>query len=364
MTNINKKFINNNSISLDYIAGFVHAYGTFTAPLIKGKKKIYINPRFILTENSEYKYHLNLIKKELDNIGNIEENKSSKIIKYTITNLDDLNNKILPIFNKHQVRGNRYYSYLKFKLLIKILKYEYIEYKSDLWLFCILLTTKINPNVSLNKQINYLSLEEQNIIKSNKIPKGINIENLIKLYCPELESIDLLNNKSEVNNSQPLTKEFINGLFDGNGSLSLRLSPIKNNKLGFKVAFKIIQDDLNDHILKELLKFFNNKGSIIKHKTEKNISYLCYNRTELINNIIPNMLNIKNLLNSNIDWYNIKGPNIKLYKLYNFIEICKLLENNNLNDTNILDKVILLIYNTKKNSAGLTYNQFKENLLK
>lgn len=125
--------INKNEIKLsnNYIAGFVHADGTFTNTLIKGKNKIYLNPRFILTQNKENKIILEIIKTKLNNLGHIKI-QNNGVCKYTITNIKDIHDVVLSYFDKYQVRGNRYNSYLKFKLLVKILYNESILYKSSL----------------------------------------------------------------------------------------------------------------------------------------------------------------------------------------------------------------------------------------
>jgi hypothetical protein len=131
MENITKESRNKNKINNNYIAGLVHADGTFTAPLIKGKNKLYINPRFILTQHIMNKDIINEIKRLLNDKGHIKY-QTNNIMKYTITNIEDIIKIILPIFDKYQVRSNKYYSYLKFKLLVKIIYYEKPIYKSSL----------------------------------------------------------------------------------------------------------------------------------------------------------------------------------------------------------------------------------------
>ncbi len=124
----NKNYYN---LSNNYIAGLFHADGTFTNTLINGKYKLYLNPRLILTQHKNNLEILKLIKLKLNDLGHIKI-QNNNICKYTITNLKDIHDIVLPFFDKHQVRGNRYLSYLKFKLLVKILYNEHIEYKSSL----------------------------------------------------------------------------------------------------------------------------------------------------------------------------------------------------------------------------------------
>ena len=109
--------LNYNNINYDYLAGLVHADGTFTNVLVNNRSKIYLYPRFILTQHNRNRDMINNIKILLNNKWYIKLSEKTKILKYTITNLDDIINILIPIFDKHQVRSNRYYSYLKFKLL-------------------------------------------------------------------------------------------------------------------------------------------------------------------------------------------------------------------------------------------------------
>lgn len=189
-----------------------------------------------------------------------------------------------------------------------------------------MLSTYINPMVKPSKQLRYLNNYEQNIIINKLLIENIDYYYYINKYCPELKDInilDLYNNNIIINNSQPLTKEFICGLFDGNGSINIRLI---NNSLD--VTFKIIQDKYNIHILKELLLFFNNKGNIIYHNTENSVSYFNNNTNDIYNIIIPKMLGIDNINKLiNINYNDLDGLYIKLYKFYNYIIIYNLIKN-------------------------------------
>lgn len=380
MENITKESRNNNyyNINYNYIAGFIHADGTFTAPLIKGKNKLYINPRFILTQHIINKNLINEIKKLLNNKGHIK-NQTNNIMKYSITNIEDIINIILPIFDKYQVRSNRYYSYLKFKLLVKIIYYEKPIYKSSLWLFAIILSRLINPNVKLSKQIRYLNKDEIKMIKNKKLPLDINYKYIINKYCPELNiiidnnnnniPINLYNNEMKIKNSQELNIDFIKGLFDGDGSLEVNLKDKGNGKYSNSIRFQIIQDIYNVSILEELINYFD-VGTIRYHNTEKSVSYYCESKKLLINNIfnkgfIKNnniIFEYKKLVN--INWNIFIGPPIKSYKFYNLILIENLLINNKLNNPIILDKVINYIYNIIKNPKNLSLKEFKNNKIK
>lgn len=377
--NITKLDKNNNYYSIDgnYIAGLVHADGTFTAPLIKkNDSKIYINPRFILTQHIKSIEIIKNIKKELNNKGNIK-NQNNNISKYTITNKKDIYENVIPYFDKYQVRGNRYLSYLKFKLLVNILINEKIEYKSSIWYFCIILATYINPLIPINTKLHYLNEKDKNIVINKIICSNLNYKLLINKYCSELNNInidDILNSININLNTNKLNKEFINGLIDGDGSLSVSIK-IKKSKLKtgeikksfiWTVTLEIIQDIYNKDILLEIKNYFNDCGNIRKHLTDKSISYFIASTKDLNNIVIPKLLNISlynNIKNNNINWNKLTGPKIKLYKFYNYILITSILNNNTLQDIKILNKIINLVYNIIENPKNISLNKFKQNIL-
>lgn len=222
-----------------------------------------------------------------------------------------------------------------------------------------ILSVNINPMIPLSKQLRYLNKEEQEIIKNNNLPKDINYELLINKYCPELENINnIFNNNKSIINTNNLTKEFVCGLFDGDGSLNIRL--INNKTLA--TEFEIIQDKYNKDILDELLIFFNNSGNIKYHKTQNSVSYLNYSTVNIYNIIIPKLLGINNI--NEIDINNLSnlyiksnGPKIKLYKIYNFIKIYELLLNNNINNKDIFDKALILLYNNSYNPKNYNFEK-------
>lgn len=350
---MNKLSINklSSKINNDYIAGLFHADGTFTVSVIKGKNKLYLNPRLIFTQDEKSLNIINEMKTKLNNLGNIKY-QSNNICKYTITNLHDIKESILPIFDKYTVRSNKYSSYLKFKLLVNILYIEKPIYNSSLWLFCIYLSTKINPLVKNTTQLRHLDKNQQNVILNNELPLNINYQLLIDNYCPELVNIDNIINNVNIKTLNPITKDFINGLIDGDGSLSMSIK-LSSNKYKLYLTFELIQDIFNESVLFEVKEYFDNIGIIKKHKSQRSVSLFIYSTIDMRNKIISKLLTDLN----NIEL--ITGPKIKLYKFYNFIKIMEILDNNKLKDKLILEKVLKLVYDSFTNPKEITLEEFK-----
>ena len=88
-----------------------------------------------------------------------------------------------------------------------------------------------------------------------------------------------------------LSKDYVIGLVDGEGSFNIRINPNKNkrSKIEFKFSLKLRHQD--KEILDELQKFFNCGKVYIQRDKRKNHS-LCYrfevqNKKEIIEKIIP-----------------------------------------------------------------------------
>lgn len=120
--NVNKKTKHIYKLSNDYIAGLVQADGAFSAPLIRGKKnQLYITPQFNISQHIDNKDVILKIKERFNNIGYIRYETNVNQIKYKVTNIKDINNIIIPFFEKYSLRSNKYLTFLKFKYIVDIL---------------------------------------------------------------------------------------------------------------------------------------------------------------------------------------------------------------------------------------------------
>jgi len=142
----------------------------------------------------------------------------------------------------------------------------------------IVIASHLNPLGKLGNKIRYLTLEEQNYVINNIQPEGIDTSELTK---------SIKNFKRN-----ELTLEFIHGLFDGDGNISIYFvkpseakglnrassenepleeikaqhdnkdNEVKEIKLYVGYSFTIVQDKHNLSLLKEIKSFFNETGGI------------------------------------------------------------------------------------------------------
>lgn len=105
-------------IDMNYwIAGFVEGEGCFFVKTSKSKTHklgLSVNLNFIIVQNIRDKELMEEIKLVL-NCGSITINESSAIIRFTVTKFTDIQNKIIPFFDKYPLMGNKGKDYEDFK---------------------------------------------------------------------------------------------------------------------------------------------------------------------------------------------------------------------------------------------------------
>lgn len=178
----------------------------------------------------------------------------------------------------------------------------------------------MNPLGKLGNKIRLLTPEEQKYVINNVQPEGIDISKLT-------ESIkNFKQNK--------LTLDFIHGLFDGDGGLSVYFVDSKQttetsfpSKLSLGFSYTIVQDVHNISLLHEIKSYFNNKGGVYKINDNCSI-YKSGSKPDLISVILPKMANRKS-----IDWVKdgaidlaSSGLSLPLFKYNKIYYSCKILE--------------------------------------
>jgi len=227
----------------------------------------------------------------------------------------------------------------------------------------------MNPLGKLGNKVRLLTPEEQKYVINNVQPEGIDISKLT-------ESI-----KNFKQNE--LTLDFIHGLFDGDGGLSVYFvdssSPsedkscppaeeARSTQLSVGFSFTIVQDIHNLSLLHEIKSFFNNKGGVYKINDNCSI-YKSGSKPDLISVILPKMANKKS-----IDWVkdgavslassDLSLPLLKYNKIYYSSKILEILESSSLKRGGGLNKnineIIMLSYYISQESDNITLEKYVE----
>lgn len=340
---------NNNKFNPYYIAGLIQADGNFSISICKKGKNIWLSPKFNLTL---HKKNENIIKGIKDYFGvgyYYIDNKN--ICRYNVNKITDLIKIIIPFFIKYKLRGEKYISFIMFKIVVTKLynKEHYIKNinpnnltkHSTILLNLINMSYNINPlskNRDIESKVNllrYLNEYEREIIKSDLIYKDILNEELIKYP-----------------NNQNINIEFIKGIFDGDGNITAYLNYNKIGNLRIRLYFNITQDIHNKKVLEEIQEFFN-CGNIYDIKCNA-YRYDVKSINDIKNKVLPLFKNI-NKDNNNT---------IKLNKLWYAKEIINWIDNNKLatiDNENKLIEVLNLMYYIFNNTNNINIEEYIKN---
>lgn len=350
-----KKKVLDNRLRDNYIAGFVHGDGIFSIELNirkskekksnsnKWKWKWILVPTFTLTQKKRNILLMERILKKWNNVGHYMID-SNNIIRYRVRDIESISNEIIPFFDKNNLRGNKLLSYIKFKFVIEKLKsieknkkwfsYDYLNEYNDLMLDLIILSIDINGGLKSSKlMLNKGTIKEKDL--NRILNNDISLKTMYELNDYILKNY-ILNEKYK----NPLTIDFINGLFDANGWISLRLSNNKNSILNIGWEYGIVSDKSN--VLFEIKKYFNTMLGIVNiHnnlKLEKTARYIVSKR-DCLNNIFLKMYGINDYMEFFTKRFKKIGPIVKdkniwiilrLNLLYNNLKIERDLNRKNL----------------------------------
>lgn len=342
----------------EYIAGLVQADGSFSAVLgrkLRGDKEYFnLSLVFTLVQNIEYKDLILEIQKKWGNIGNWYLSKKDNTIRYQVTKQSDLLNVVIPFFMKYQLRSGKLVSFLHFKYITEMMSSKVHVNNRKILLSLIVIASNMNPLGKLGNKIRYLKPEEQKYVINNIQPEGGDISKL----------------KDSIQNfpKNPLTLDFIQGLFDGDGNLTVYLVGInaentsegKNYKVTLRSAYTIVQDVHNLSLLDEIKSYFNNLGGIYK-LNEKCSIYKVGSVSELISTVLPKMANKESIELVKDSYEGL--PFMKHNKIYYTCKILELLskEAGLLNEESF-NKLMGYTYYVIRNSEKMTLKQFIESI--
>jgi hypothetical protein len=355
--NLNKNITKliNNRLSNEYIAGIVHGEGSFSINLNFRKskrtlnKRIYLQPVFILTQhNKNYDLIENIIKR-FKNVGHYQID-NNNIIRYRFTDLEDIVNVIIPFFEKNKLMYEKNINFIKFKYVVNkllIIEKELRWFNFDknhkyyqLFIDLITISTHMNELSKSSIQLSHFNEKEKEIIQNNKLSLNI---------------LEELNTELKLITKKELNIDFINGLFDSNGWITIVISLNKYKNLSLALNYGIISNVLNSELIYDLKDYFN-VGTVYKKEVlnsselgENNIKYLV-NKKNVLLNILPKIYNTNNYHEILINNENIKiGPIINNKKIISIIKILDLFEeykimNNNNEKIKVLNQILYLSY--------------------
>ena len=99
-----------------YLSGYADGEGSFCvsfSPRSKLKTKLEVRPSFSVSQNSDRSEVLKLFQKTLD-CGTIRPDRSDKTLKFEVRSLSEINEKVIPFFEKYQLKSSKSKVFLLF----------------------------------------------------------------------------------------------------------------------------------------------------------------------------------------------------------------------------------------------------------
>ena len=245
------------SLNPYFVTGFSDAEASFIILILKepkNKTNWTVKTRFSIGLHKKDTLILELIKSYFGGVGTISpQNKES--VQYRVGSLKDLNDKIIPHFDKYPLISKKQADFILFKKIINLMNHK-----------------------------EHLTLEGLQKILRIKCYLKLGLSDEIKTNFPNIRTMDRpLVARPKINDIDP---NRISGFTSGEGCFHVRIKNSKKSKLGVQVSllFKITQQERDKELMESFIDYFN-CGSISKNSTW--IDYTVVKQEDLIFKIIP-----------------------------------------------------------------------------
>lgn len=306
MKNTNKKY----KFTPDWLSGFTQSDGSFVVSFQNQTIGIPIRPIpiFNITQ-SIIELELFMELQKYLGVGRVYKNRNN--ITYVVKSIDEIVTVILPLFDKHPVRGSKLLAYNIFKevaLMVKDKKHLTLEGTIQI----INLAYFMNKETSLRSEITKEIIMNKLKLKNGKLPivPDSTIQILTKL--------------------EPLTLEFVRGLIDGDGSFNVSFSSLRR-RIG--VNFTVVSELSSISVLNDLVEFFK-CGNVYKLPSNA-ARFQIQTVDEILNNIMPIFKDIR--LNT------IKQNHYEIT-----VKVCEFIKNTGYKTDKDLKTIVDLAWNMNK----------------
>lgn len=108
-----------------WINGFVDGEGCFTVSIIRGKYGHQVFPEFVVSQGEKSRSALKRIERFLKcgyiNLNSRHDNHHEQMLKYCVRSIHDLNDKVIPFFEKNKLKTHKQHDFRVFIKIIKIM---------------------------------------------------------------------------------------------------------------------------------------------------------------------------------------------------------------------------------------------------
>jgi hypothetical protein len=238
-----------------FVTGFSDAEASFIILLLKEPKNTSnwtVKTRFSIGLHKKDTEILELIKFYFGGVGYISA-QNEKSVQYRVGSLKDLNEKIIPHFDKYPLLTQKKADFILFKKIISLIN---------------------------NKE--HLTLEGLQKILCIKSSLNLGLSDELKNIYPNIKPIE----RPLIKNQKIIDPNWLAGFSSGEGCFHVRFKKSTSSKLGVQVSllFKISQHERDKELMKSFIDYLN-CGSISKNSTWIDFTVLRYG--DLVIKIIP-----------------------------------------------------------------------------
>src|SRR3989338_7164258 len=108
-----------------WINGFVDGEGCFTISIIRNKYGWQVFPEFVVSQGEKSRAALNRIEKFFKcgyiNLNTRRDNHHEQMLKYCVRSIHDLNEKIIPFFEKNKLKTYKQKDFQVFRRIIRLM---------------------------------------------------------------------------------------------------------------------------------------------------------------------------------------------------------------------------------------------------
>lgn len=204
-------------------------------------------------------------------IGKVYNNRQN--VTFSVRSIDEIVEVLLPLFDKHPLRGSKLAGYNIFKavvLMIKEKKHLTLEGMIQI----------LNLSYFMNKDTTLRTEKTKEILEGNLVLKYGSLPNVPEIILPALDT-------SIANATQPMNLEFVRGLIDGDGSFNVSFATTRRR---VSVNFTVVCELSSISVLNELVDFF--ECGTVYNLPSKAARYQVQSVDEILEKVYPKLIDI------------------------------------------------------------------------
>lgn len=320
----------------DWISGFTQSDGSFIVSFLNQQKGVRPQPVFNITQ-SIVELELFTALQQYLGVGKIYKNRQNVV--FVVKSIDEIVNVILPLFDKHPVRGGKLLAYNIFKevsLMIKDKKHLTVEGTLKI----LKLAYFMNKETSLrNEDTKKILLEKLSSLSPLLLcPENLELEIASKSFTDTSDASRYAGTINLFN--APLTIEFVRGLVDGDGSFNVSFATTRR-RIG--VNFTVVNELSSVSVLNELVGFFN--CGVVYNLPSAAARFQVQSVDEMVNKIIPFFKN--NMLNT-----------YKQERFETIVKVCEIIYDRGYSEDTNLKQIVDLAWDMNKGKRKISKEEY------